>query len=42
MYQASAENTNLKHIAPVEDRHEQMAVRMLTDKIQESFIRGEG
>ena len=42
LFRASVENTNLSHIKPVEDKHEQMAVRMLTDRIQESFRSGEG
>jgi hypothetical protein len=40
-YRASVENTNLSHIKPVEDPKEQMAVRMLTDRIQEAFQKGD-
>lgn len=41
LFKASVENTNLGKIAPVEDKHEQVAVRMLTDKIQAAFAQGE-
>jgi hypothetical protein len=40
MYQASVENTNLGKIAPVEDKSEQMAVRMLGDKLNEAYVKG--
>ena len=41
LYRASVENTNLSHIKPVEDKHEQMAVRMLTDEAYVEGMRGE-
>ena len=41
-YRASVANTNLSgHISPVEDRHEQVAVRLLNDKLNAAYVKGE-
>jgi len=34
------ENENLRHIAPVEDKHENIAVRLLNDKLNAEYIKG--
>ena len=40
-YRASVENTNLGQIAPVEDKSEQMAVRLLNDRLNDAYVKGE-
>ena len=40
-YRASVENTNHSKIAPVEDKSEQMAVRLLGDRLNDAYTKGE-
>jgi hypothetical protein len=41
-YRASVENDNLSsRITPVEDKSESMAIRLLGDKLNEAYMKGE-
>ena len=42
LFRASVENTNLQNkVKPVEDKDQQVAVRILGDRLNELYVKGE-